>query len=71
MLSMENCQAMSNMPIRAYAAQWHGISTRQTTGSLIKLSNCIQPISMKKEAISSNRISNSSNVGSKGDRIKD
>lgn len=61
MLNMESCQAMSNMPIRAYAAQWHGISTQQITGSLIKLSSCIQPILLKKE----------SNVGSRGDRIED
>lgn len=27
MLNMENCQAMSNIPIGAYAPEWHGIST--------------------------------------------
>lgn len=49
---MENCQAMSNMLICAYAAQWHGISTQQITGSLIKLSSCIQPILLKRQSVS-------------------
>jgi len=49
MLNVENFQAMSNMAIGAYAAQWCGISTQQIIGSLIKLSSYIQPISVKKE----------------------